>query len=41
MKMNLVNYEYVKLDRYLIFYGIVTATDDKNDDKVDFFQKNN
>lgn len=39
MKMNLVNYEYVKLDRCLIFYGIVTATDDKNDDKVDFFQK--
>ena len=34
MKINLVNYEYVKLDRYLIFYEILQASEQNDDNKV-------
>lgn len=34
MKMNLVNYEYVKLERFLIFLEIVEAAKRNDDNKV-------
>ena len=39
MKMNLVNYEYVKLERFLIFFEIVEAAERNDDNKMEFFQK--
>lgn len=39
MKINLVNYEYVKLERFLIFLEIVEAAERNDDNKMEFFQK--
>ena len=39
MKMNLVNYEYVKLEKFLIFLEIVEASEQNDDNKLEFFQK--
>ena len=37
--MNLVNYEYIKLHRFLIFLEILEASEEKDDNKLEFFQK--
>lgn len=39
MEMSLINYEYMKLHRFLIFLEIVTAADKGDDNKLEFFQK--
>ena len=39
MKMNLVNYEYLKLNRFLIFCEILDASDENDEKKQAFFQK--
>lgn len=37
--MNLVNYEYVKLDQFLIFSKIIEASEKNDHNKLEFFQK--
>jgi len=37
--MKQVNYEYIKLNKYLIFLEIVKASDEEDDKKLEFFQK--
>lgn len=39
MKMNLVNHEYVKLSRFDIFLEIVEASEQNDDNKLEFFQE--
>ena len=39
MKMNLVNHEYVKLNRFDIFLEIVEASEQNDDNKLEFFQE--
>ena len=39
--MNLVNYEYIKLDTFSIFTEIIKSLDEEDDARLNFFQKLN